>query len=742
MPYAARLLCVLVLALMTKPLPMFAQYMIANFPVGQVPYTPAVNSVTNRIYTPNEGDGTVTVVDGNTFATTNIAVGGVPTQLAVNEVTNKVYVANWNYVTVIDGVTNQVTHVNVQGAVALAVNSVTNKIYVAQYPQYITVIDGATLSTTSTTVGQYPQQVAVDDVANMIYATVSNGNVVAIDGQTNMPTFIPVVNLLGPIVVDSQRHKIYTTDWGIDPPGAVTAIDGQTNVATTIPIPSGEPSGIAINRTTNKVYAPIPYNGTQNGTVSVIDGATLALSQLTPGFELFGSVPVDIDAQRNMVYMFANVYPNGVVVVLNAAEGTFSTLLNNYGAGNIVVSSATNRIYVANGNNSISAFNGPTPLQFFTMTPCRVVDTRDPNGPLGGPPIPGGTYRAFPLPQSQNCNIPAEAVAYSLNVTVVPHQALGYLTIWPATTPQPVVSTMNSLDGRTKANAAVVPAGYQGSVSVYTANTTDVVLDIDGYFVPPSGQTLQFYPLTPCRVADTRKDTFPQGLGTPHLSQGVARDFPVLESPCIPSGINAVAYSFNFTAIPYPSLGNPLAYLEVWPTGEQPQHPVSTLNNPTATYVANAAIVPAGSDGKITAYGSNDTDLAIDINGYFAAPGTGGLSLYPTIPCRVFDTRMIGDGHPFSGTLSPPVDVVDSACGIPSTAAGYVFNATVVPSPSLGYLTLWPDSEGQPVVSTLNAVDGWITSNMAIVPNANGKVDAYAAGLTQLILDISGYFAP
>ena len=60
----------------------------------------------------------------------------------------------------------------------------------------------------------------------------------------------------------------------------------------------------------------------------------------------------------------------------------------------------------------------------------------------------------------------------------------------------------------------------------------------------------------------------------------------------------------------------------------------------------------------------------------------------------------------------------------------------------LSYLTLWPDGEGQPVVSTLNAADGWITSNMAIVPNINGKIDAYAAGMTQLILDISSYFAP
>jgi len=71
-----------------------------------------------------------------------------------------------------------------------------------------------------------------------------------------------------------------------------------------------------------------------------------------------------------------------------------------------------------------------------------------------------------------------------------------------------------------------------------------------------------------------------------------------------------------------------------------------------------------------------------------------------------------------------------------------VFNATVVPVGSLGYLTLWPDTENKPVVSTLNAVDGMITSNMAIVPNVNGKTDAYASGITQLVLDISSFFAP
>ena len=70
-------------------------------------------------------------------------------------------------------------------------------------------------------------------------------------------------------------------------------------------------------------------------------------------------------------------------------------------------------------------------------------------------------------------------------------------------------------------------------------------------------------------------------------------------------------------------------------------------------------------------------------------------------------------------------------------------NATVVPSVVLGFLTLWPDGVSQPYVSTLNSWDGAIASNMAIVPAGNhGKIDAYGSNLAQLILDISGYFAP
>jgi hypothetical protein len=369
-------------------------------------------------------------------------------------------------------------------------------------------------------------------------------------------------------------------------------------------------------------------------------------------------------------------------------------------------------------------------LQFIPASPCRLVDTRLQGG---GGPIPGGTSRDFPVPQEGGCNIPATAVAYSLNVTVVPEGFLGFLTIWPTGQPQPVVSTLNSLDGRIKANAAIVGAGTGGAVSVFVTNTTNVILDIDGYFVPAIASALAFYPLTPCRVADTR----PQHGGGGPIPGGTSQDFPILGIPTCVVPATAQAYSLNFTAVP----PGPLGFLTVWPTGD-PQPVVSTLNDLTGTIVANAAIVGPGTSGEVSVFASNDTDVVIDIDGYFAPPASLGQALYAVTPCRVIDTRQIGDGQPFSGTLNPPVDVEHSVCAPSALAQAYVLNATVVPQGPLGYLTLWPDGVPQPVVSTLNAVDGFITNNMAIVPTNDGKINAFAAGTTQLILDISAYFAP
>jgi hypothetical protein len=69
------------------------------------------------------------------------------------------------------------------------------------------------------------------------------------------------------------------------------------------------------------------------------------------------------------------------------------------------------------------------------------------------------------------CGIPSNAAGYSLNVAVVPRGTLGFLTLWPSGLFQPLVATLNSIDGRTRSNAAIVPAGANGAVSVFATDT-------------------------------------------------------------------------------------------------------------------------------------------------------------------------------------------------------------------------------------------------------------------------------
>jgi hypothetical protein len=143
-------------------------------------------------------------------------------------------------------------------------------------------------------------------------------------------------------------------------------------------------------------------------------------------------------------------------------------------------------------------------LVFVAMTPCRIADTRDGTFPAGfGPPsLVGGTSRTFAIQSlSSLCPVPSIAQAYSFNITVVPpgttfpgtvnpSGALGHLTIWPTGVPQPVVSTLNSFLGTVVANAAIVPAGSSGSVDVFVSQSTDLIIDINGYYAPQTGITL------------------------------------------------------------------------------------------------------------------------------------------------------------------------------------------------------------------------------------------------------------
>jgi glucose/arabinose dehydrogenase len=122
------------------------------------------------------------------------------------------------------------------------------------------------------------------------------------------------------------------------------------------------------------------------------------------------------------------------------------------------------------------------PKRFNTVAPCRIVDTRDPAGPYGGPALAAGADRTFVL--AGRCAIPATARAVSVNLTVLQPAADGFLSIFPGGGATPTSSSINFRSGQIRANNVLPLMGAAGDVVVRNGSTGNVhmLLDVNGYF--------------------------------------------------------------------------------------------------------------------------------------------------------------------------------------------------------------------------------------------------------------------
>lgn len=157
---------------------------------------------------------------------------------------------------------------------------------------------------------------------------------------------------------------------------------------------------------------------------------------------------------------------NRAMVMLGVGGGV--TLYNLAGSVDIVVD-------VAGWYNDASL---ATPAGAYSaLPPTRILDTRD--GPLG--PLPGGS--AMEVRITGRAGMPPIGVrAVILNATVVAPAGPGFLTIFPSSADVPVVSDVNYANDETRSNLTVVQVGADGKVGVYVSTTTDVVLDVAGWF--------------------------------------------------------------------------------------------------------------------------------------------------------------------------------------------------------------------------------------------------------------------
>lgn len=121
--------------------------------------------------------------------------------------------------------------------------------------------------------------------------------------------------------------------------------------------------------------------------------------------------------------------------------------------------------------------------RFYTVPPCRAVDTRNAPGPYGGPALAANSDRTFAL--AGRCGIPATARAISGNVTVVQPTASGNLRLYPAGASLPIASAINYRAGQTLANNATGGLGTTGAIVVrcdQSSGNIQVILDVNGYY--------------------------------------------------------------------------------------------------------------------------------------------------------------------------------------------------------------------------------------------------------------------
>ncbi len=119
-------------------------------------------------------------------------------------------------------------------------------------------------------------------------------------------------------------------------------------------------------------------------------------------------------------------------------------------------------------------------------------------------------------------------------------------------------------------------------------------------------------------------------------------------------------------------------------------------------------------------------------------------------PCRVLDTRAQG-GSAKTGPFGPPslvanqaraVPVPSSDCGVPVSAAYSLNFVSITPQgQSVGWVAAWQDDKSWPGTVILNAPQGGVVDDSAIVPaGADGGIQVLATDNADIVVDMNGYF--
>ncbi len=489
----------------------------------------------------------------------------------------------------------------------------------------------------------------------------------------------------------------------------------------------------------------IIYSGDAPGTLTSTGYANLSASGSTLQVDLASTSP---GAYSQLVADGANISGTqlDITSVASAPYGTTYDILHNT-SGSAVTGEFSyagspltqGEIFSVDGRILQISYDGGASGHDVTLT-----DVTNPPPP---PPAPSVTS-IFPTsgPTSGGTTV---------TITGTDLSGAGYVFFGSTTATSFTVNSSTSI-------TAVSPAGSAGTVNVTvtTPGGTSATNSADQFtYVTPSSPTpvSTFYPVTPTRICDTRPGN-PSHLSGTALTQcegnpigsGKTLTIQVAGLSGIPS--DATAVWLNVTTLGDTSPG----YLDVYPVSTT-RPTTSEVSITSAAPAATSLYVRLSSNGQVTIYNSSGTtQVIVDVEGYSAASTTTdpGSIYTPVIPTRICDTRP-GNPSKLSGVAlsqcegkapSANATLTIAVPGIPVTATAVALNLTATQAGGSGlgsgYLSIYPQGSTMQIASELNySIAAGTVSNTVVVPVVDGEVTIYSSGISQIMVDLQGYFS-
>ncbi len=765
----------------------------ATIPAG------TVNAAYSQTFTQTGGAGSVsfsltgTLPSGMSFS--GATLSGMPTQtgsfpITVTATDSNLCTGSRNYTLVINCQTYSVTPSSIPAGTAgtvyshtFAHNGGTGAVTFTQNGKLPTGIgfSGATLSGTPTQTGSFPISITATD-ANGCTATRNYTLVINCQAITVNPAAIPpgTVNV-GYMQTFTQTSGIGATEFSL----SGTLPTGMTFSGATlsgVPTQSGNfPITVTATDSNNctgsrnytlvincQVISIQPVT-IPSGTVGAVYGLTFtangAIGAVT--FSLNGKLPPGIGfsgATLSGTPTQAGNYPISVTAV---DENNCSTT-RNY---TLVINCQT---ITVNPATIPAATAGVAYSQNFTQvggvgTVNFGLSGSLPNGmnfsgsTLSGTPTQSGNFTfTVTATDANNCS---GSRTYTLAVSLT----CGTIAINPATLPNGVVGVLysQSLTGTGgfgtysfALDSGTLPPGVNLSGANLTgtpnsAGTFNFVLRAtDGLgctgtraysiVISVGNGGLQFYPLSaPVRLLDTRVGE--TGCFTPEakIPGGTSRTQQAANTCGIPA--NAKAVTGNITTVQ--SGGG---FLTIYPS-DAAQPTVANSNFAPNEILNNVFTVGLGADGAFKIFVTSNTDVVVDITGYYAPPATGGLYFHPLPkPIRLLETRpsepgCFTPGAPIAGNTELTQQGTGTCNGvtIPASALALVGNATTVNPVGAGFLTFFPANATRPLIASGNYDAGEIlNSPFTAGLSPTGQFKIYTLATTHLVVDVLGYFSP